>query len=652
MRQKLLLSLALTFAAFNAQADEFIHEGIRYTTDAIGDLMVLGPESKNEVSDVVIPSTIMVKTGDPYYPERPAEVNIIAEDAFRDCPNLQSISIPGTVSCFGNNWDANEGHPFKGSDALKLIRFEEGSGSIGLRYPFLEESHSLAALIINRNFYCQNIIDLDNGKKDVVKHPAFSGASIKHIEIAGSASELPDSAFYNAKISSLVIGENLKSLGANSFELASSLKELIIEPGSEPLDAFGKIEYRRQIDDEHMQVFTFYYKAFNDRALDDLDYLYYGREVYNCKYMDGSDREILRFDGVNNATIDVKTIPQELFVGNGSLQHVELTEKVESIGYAAFAGCEKLTEIALPSSLKEIGHSAFEACGLLTDIVLPNNLVSIGKAAFAGTTVTSIAIPNGVKEIDESTFFNCGKLTDITLNSVEKIGSMAFMNTNITSVELPESITEIGEMAFEGCPITEVRAYWETPVAAPENIFTSATYSEGKLIVPRASIESYRSEMPWSQFATIVSEPWIKSTPANLTFAPGQTVKLRFEVMDVDNPEEWVIMGVSMNPEICEYNPEMSELWTREEGIATLHVVAYCESRDEGVVKLFTVTVTNEAGLDAITADNTSDASVTVYDLQGRKHTECMRSEIVTRLPAGLYLLRTASGRTEKIAVP
>jgi len=173
-----------------------------------------------------------------------------------------------------------------------------------------------------------------------------------------------------------------------------------------------------------------------------------------------------------------------------SIETVNITAGVTSIGSGAFASFYNLTSVNIPNSVTSIGRAAFWGCKNLTSITIPNNLSWIGRGdftSFGNSGLTSIevapnspyftsidgvlfnknrdtlvlfpearqgayTIPNGVRTIGHSAFAGATGLTSVTIpNSVRIIDWFAFFNTGLTSVSIPGSVTVIEEQAFSNC---------------------------------------------------------------------------------------------------------------------------------------------------------------------------------------------------------
>ena len=159
---------------------------------------------------------------------------------------------------------------------------------------------------------------------------------------------------------------------------------------------------------------------------------------------------------------------------------------VTGIGQSAFEGCSGLASVTIPSSVISIGGSAFRDCSGLTSVMIPSSVTSIGGIAFAGCRrLTSVTIPSSVTSIDQYAFSGCSGLTSVTIGSgVKQIGSRAFANCQ---------------------KLTDVICLAEFAPATVSDAFVNSLPEYMTLHVPAASINSYKTTDPWSQFGKIVS---------------------------------------------------------------------------------------------------------------------------------------------------
>ena len=158
---------------------------------------------------------------------------------------------------------------------------------------------------------------------------------------------------------------------------------------------------------------------------------------------------------------------------------------VTSIREYVFEGFSCMTSVILPPTITTIEKRQFYGCKNLTSVKMSTSITSICNSAFENCSrLASIDIPNSVREIDYNAFYNC---------------------SNLTSIKIPNSVTEIGSNAFFGC--TRLTTIVAKPTSPPINFhrYHCEYFSsyDGKLIVPTASIEAYKSTYPWSKFKNI-----------------------------------------------------------------------------------------------------------------------------------------------------
>ena len=261
----------------------------------------------------------------------------------------------------------------------------------------------------------------------------------------------------------------------------------------------------------------------------------------------------------------VTSIGSHAFWSCTSLTSITIPESVTSIHGNAFYYCTSLTSIIIPSSVTSIGRDAFSGCRGLTSITIPNSVTSIGDDAFSGcSSLTSVTIGSGVTSIGYDAFSNCSSLTSIVVesgntvydsrndcnaiiktatntliggckntiipNSVTSIGSSAFHGcSGLTSITIPNSVTSIGDYAFAYCTsltsltigsgvtsigdhafsycqsLTDVYCYAENLPSTDSYAFRDSPISSATLHVPAGSVNSYKSQYPWSSFGRIVA---------------------------------------------------------------------------------------------------------------------------------------------------
>lgn len=218
-------------------------------------------------------------------------------------------------------------------------------------------------------------------------------------------------------------------------------------------------------------------------------------EVNTHTYTDGFEYHLI---SLSNYT----AFSNDEFYGCSGLKSVTIGNSVTSIGDNAFSGCDGLISIIIPDSVTSIGDNAFFGCSGLTSVTIPNSVTGIGYQAFHNcSSLTSVTIPDSVTTISSSTFSGCSGLTSVTIgNSVRNIGSSAFDGcSSLTSVTIPDSVTFMGDYAFSGCSgLKTVKISAINPPTLGSNAFET---SLEKIIVPKSSIDAYKSAAGWSTYA-------------------------------------------------------------------------------------------------------------------------------------------------------
>ena len=141
---------------------------------------------------------------------------------------------------------------------------------------------------------------------------------------------------------------------------------------------------------------------------------------------------------------------------DGIEYHLISLSNYTSIDNDVFKNCIGLTSVTIGNGVISIGYGAFKGCSGLTNVIIPDSVTSIGKYAFDG----------------------CNGLTNITI---------------------PDNVTIIDNGAFKGCSkLKIIRVSATNPPTLGSNVFET---SLEKIIVPKSSINAYKSAAGWSTYA-------------------------------------------------------------------------------------------------------------------------------------------------------
>lgn len=387
--------------------------------------------------------------------------------AFYYCSALTSIIIPYSVTSIGD-------YAFSGCGSIKSIEIPDSVTSIG-SWAFTGckiENVTIPTTAISyfKNSYLKTVV-ITNGES--VENGAFSGCS---------------------NLTSVTIGNSVKSIGSKAFSGCSNLTSLTI-----PFIGGSK----KTANETYQYPFGYIFGTSSYTGSTATKQYYYGSsttsETNTTYYIPSS----LKFVTVTGGDINYGA-----FYNCSSLTSITLANGVTSIGNIAFSWCERLTEISISDTVTTIGVLAFEHCRNLKDIVIPNSVISIGGSAFydcnkltnmtipfvgaqASLTLTSSSscplgylfgtnsfaggvatkqykantiatyyIPSSLKSVTvtgntvlDGAFYGCSGLTSITLcDKVTNIGSETFYGcSGLTNIVIPNLVTVIGSYAFKNC---------------------------------------------------------------------------------------------------------------------------------------------------------------------------------------------------------
>ena len=230
------------------------------------------------------------------------------------------------------------------------------------------------------------------------------------------------SAFYDQKITSVVIPDTVTEIGEDAFRRCINLTELTLPQ----VKTVGKTSFMHcfsLVSVSMPQVRTIGESAF-----------------YYCPKMTSVSAPL------------AETIGDAAFCYSTALTYISLP-KARTLGGHAFAQCSVLRSISIPK-VETISDYAFNNCSALSSIH-PKSVKTIGYCAFSGCKgLTDISLPDSVTEIGMSAFSHCTGLTSVQIWGPAKLCANAFYNcTSLISVTLSkESYTDPSTVAFYHCP--------------------------------------------------------------------------------------------------------------------------------------------------------------------------------------------------------
>lgn len=536
----------------------------------------------------------------------------IGAHAFHYCPELTSVAIPNTIKSIGE-W------AFYNCSNLTSVKLPNSIITIG--DSAFKSCYGLTSIIIPNS-----VITIEDG--------AFFGCSY---------------------LTSLTIGNSVKSIGAAAFGLCGNLERVqlpnsIEKVGEGPFSSCGKL-LEINIDDNAAYC-TIDGVLFNkNRSL-----IVQCPGAYSGKYsIPGSVLTIggSAFSGCHSLTAvdipnSVTSIRDDAFYYCGSLTALSIPNCVSSIGAQAFMGCAKMEQINIPTSIISIGARAFYLCGASFDFEFPVTLKSIGNDAFSGCKGTStILLPKFVEQIGDRAFRFC---------------------KGVISVNIGESVTTIGEMAFTGCEnMVEINVNENNPYFSSLDgvLFDKARFSliqcpggyAGDYSIPNSvkTIVGYAFSNCTALKSVNISDSTIKigeyafwncknmtsvTIPNSITsigqcaFGECQALETIYSKLERPSHCEDVFSEKTLNDAVL-YIPtgrlryyRFIKQWSQFSNIVEIDYsgLTDVEARDDMPFEIYTVSG--------------------VYLFEGSDI-----SDVRSRLPKGIYILRRSDGSTKKISI-
>ena len=453
--------------------------------------------SEKYTGDIVIPSQVTI-SGKTY------TVTSIADDAFKGCTGLTSITIPSSITSIGSSsFDSCTNlNKVSISDMLSWCKITFGNSLANPLYYAKKlylngtlvtklEIPSAITEIKNYTFYnCTSIstIVFPSGILKIGNSAFVNCSNLTSVTIPNSVTTIDENAFNGCiGLTSLTIGSSVGSIGNYAFGNCTGLKSVTSLNSTPPTCGTGvfqgvtisSIPLTVPAGSESLYKATytwqdFKYKEESENPGDDP-----AVDTSGLKYNIISSTDVEVVAGTEKYTGDI-VIPSQTAI-DGKVYNVT------KVGNKAFYNCTGLTSVTIPNSVTSIGNYAFYYCRGLTSITIPNSVTNIGEHAFSGCRgLTSVTIPNSVTSIGEAAFSNCSGLTSIVVesgntvydyrnncnaiietststlitgfkntvipNSITSIGNYAFYDCDgLTRITIPNSVTSIGYYAFQNC---------------------------------------------------------------------------------------------------------------------------------------------------------------------------------------------------------
>jgi hypothetical protein len=178
---------------------------------------------------------------------------------------------------------------------------------------------------------------------------------------------------------------------------------------------------------------------------------------------------------------------------------------VTTIGNSGFDGCKQLRTINIPLA-EYISSYAFKGCIALAALDLPNVTAVIHNAFQGCKALVSVNLPRATR-IDNSAFYGCTSLVSVNIPSFSpSFDPTSLFNgcSSLPNVDLPQGVTKVVTTMFKGCTVLKTLILRRESICtlSATDAFDGTPFASGgtggKVLVPRALIESYETATNWS----------------------------------------------------------------------------------------------------------------------------------------------------------
>lgn len=383
---KCFITFIFCLIAISSSAVTFDVDGIRYK--------ILSQED-HTVSVAIIPKSISYPTYSTYqgdiivpdlvtFNEVVYKVIEIGDNAFSECNQLNSVSLPSSIKKIGFGAFAYT--------SLTALTIPDGVEYIGpaafrdSRFTNLYLPNSVNNLETTAFANCRYLQTVHLPENiDSIKNDMFSKCSaLEKINVPSKLKYIGSSAFWSASsLSSFELPESIEFIGSGAFAGSGIISVTLPK---------------------------------NITALQD-------RIFSGCSKLQ-----------TVSLPERLTSLGEEQFRGCRSLSSISIPEGIEIIPMYSFKECFKLEEVKFPSTLKQIWNDAFSSCQSLHCLVLPEGLISISSQAFYGCTISELTLPNSLESIG-TWAFGIKDLKQLILPPyLKSIGSAAFDDCLIEEV--------------------------------------------------------------------------------------------------------------------------------------------------------------------------------------------------------------------------
>ena len=316
----------------------------------------------------------------------PNSVTQIYPRAFYDCTLLKEVTIPASVTSIGNEAFGY----YYDRDSWK----EKKADGFKINYVNNTRGHWYAIKNGFTDGTCFVVNELDDGTAEITGYAGNSATCVIPDEIHGKkVTRIGDSAFIDrTELTSVTIPDGVTYIVDCAFFGCTSLETVTI-PNSvinicssafRNCTSLKEVTIPASVTDIGDEAFG-YYSDIDGSEIKKVDgfKINYVKNTYGHYYATKngfSDEDCIITNELNDGTLEISN-----YAGNSATYEIpgEIDgKKVVRIGDSAFIDCTELTSVTIPDSVTDIRWRAFYNCVSLKSVTIPKSVIDIDNYAF------------------------------------------------------------------------------------------------------------------------------------------------------------------------------------------------------------------------------------------------------------------------------
>ncbi len=411
-------------------------------------------------------------------------VTYVGNNAFYDFSNVTEISLPSSLTALGKS-------SFKLCTKIENVILPEGlteignaafHGCTGIKNVSIPSTlQTIGNVAFSDCQYLEKIEwnavkAADLASDNYVFSRAGKNSESLEVIIGDTVESVPNYLFfpkqnYEANITSVIFGKNLKRIGDAAFRSCTGIENIILPEG---LTEIGYMAFHYCMGAKTI-VIPSTLKVLGNNSFTDCQYLekiewnaVSAADLINENYaFSRAGKKSERLEVIIGDTVEY--VPSYLFYSKQNYEtnitSVTFGKNLKKIGDAAFRSCIGIENIILPEGLTEIGYMAFHYCLGAKKIVIPSTLEVLGNNSFTDCQALERLEYNAVNvpdlEMSNYVFGRAGRTSGnlevifgdkVTHIPARLLYPQAINNYNaapaVTSVTMWDSVKSVGEYAF------------------------------------------------------------------------------------------------------------------------------------------------------------------------------------------------------------